>query len=73
MSAENAISSQACQQNERRVLDIELVYEAKLWAFRREGQRRDIESVRSGRCTPEQMNSFSREKARSMRLIDCPY
>lgn len=73
MSSKNATSLQACQQAERRVLDVELVDEAELWGFKREWQRRDIESVQSGRYTPEQMSWFSREKAQSVRLIDCPY
>jgi hypothetical protein len=73
MTSKNSTSSLASQRAKRRILDTEVVGDAELWVFKRKWQRRDIENVRSARCTPEQTSWLPREKAQSMRLINRSY
>lgn len=49
------------------------VPENDLWAYKRAMQARDLESVRSGHTTTEQMSWFSGGRARAARLVNSPY
>ena len=47
--------------------------DARLWAFKRQHQKADLESARSGRVTQDQLSWFSGGKARKFKLINSPY
>jgi len=47
--------------------------EKDLRAYKRARQALDLESVRSGSATSEQMSWFSGGRARAARLVDSPY
>jgi hypothetical protein len=47
--------------------------DANLWAFKRQRQEADLENVRSGRFTQDQLSWFSGGKARNLKLVDSPY
>jgi len=47
--------------------------DAALWAFKRSRQALDLENVRSGRLSGDQLSWFAGGKARNLRLIDSPY
>lgn len=47
--------------------------DAKLWAFKRQRQKADLENARTGRVTQDQLSWFSGGKARHLKLINSPY
>lgn len=47
--------------------------DAELWQFKRERQKADLRSARSGRVSQEQLSWFSGGKARRLELIGSPY
>lgn len=47
--------------------------EQELWAHKRQQQRWDMESLRTGRATEDQMSWFSGGRARACRLVNSPY
>lgn len=49
------------------------VSEKELWAYKRAKQARDIEMVRSGRATNDQMSWFSGGLAKGARAVNSPY
>jgi hypothetical protein len=46
---------------------------AELWAFKRERQRRDIESIREGRRTNSDLSWFTEEMARNAVIVGEPF
>jgi hypothetical protein len=54
-------------------LDVRTASGAELWAFKRERQRRDIESIRQGRRTNSDMSWFTEEMARNAVIVDEPF
>ena len=49
------------------------VTEQELWSYKRAKQTRDLEHVRSGRATNDQMSWFSGGRARGAKLVNSPY
>lgn len=47
--------------------------DARLWAFKRQRQRADLENARSGRVTQDRLSWFSDGKAQNLKLINSPY
>ena len=47
--------------------------EQALWSYKRIRQARDLENVRSGRATNDQMSWFSGGRARGAKLVNSPY
>ena len=47
--------------------------EAQMWAEKRARQERDLEAVRSGKVSGQQMSWFSDGWARTAKLVDSPY
>ena len=58
---------------ERSELDSECIDEARLWAFKREQQRRDLAALTAHQATEDAMSWFSGGRARACRLVDSPY
>jgi hypothetical protein len=52
---------------------VHIVSEGELWASKRAKQQRDIESVRSGKCSASSMSWFANGRAKHVKLIDSPY
>jgi ribosomal protein L19E len=50
-----------------------VVPEQEMWAHKRKQQRRDLENLRAGRLTEEEMSWFSGGRARACRLLNSPY
>ena len=73
MSSKNTSASCGSKWSKHSGAEIDVVDVAKLWAFKREWQRKDVERVRSGQCTPDRMSWFSHERARSVKLVDSSY
>jgi len=47
--------------------------DARLWAFKRQRQQRDLENARSGHLTQDDLSWFPGGKARKLKLINSPY
>lgn len=47
--------------------------DAELWQFKRQRQKSDMSSARSGRVSHDQLSWFSGGKARRLKIIGAPY
>jgi len=54
-------------------LRADYVSEKQLWAQKRDQQKRDIEALKTGQATENDMSWFSGGRARACRLVDSPY